>query len=123
VPGSVTNASYTGTLPWSLSTHFVENQEWKALVSEYKDGRSQRAEQVSTSRKTYSLDKRLAPAAMATLRAFYMSHIGIAFRVYLAKVDYDASNASFKICRFEGGWSEEFTLGRSNVSLQVVEVA
>ena len=134
MPGSVTNSGYVGTLPWSLSTHFTEDREWKALVSEYKDGSSQRLEQVSTSRKTYSFSKRLTqvdviangvtiPAQMPILRAFYMAHIGIPFKFYQVKADYDAANANFKIVRFDGAWSEEFALGRSNVNIVLVEVA
>jgi hypothetical protein len=124
MPGNVQNASFNGVLPWSLSTSFTEVREWPALVSgDYKDGSSQRQEQAESSRKSYQLGKRLTPAAMDTLRAFYLANVGRAFKVYTKKSDYDDANANFKLMRFEGGWNEEYGLGRSNISLQLVEVA
>jgi hypothetical protein len=64
MPGSVITSN-VGTLPWSLSSHFPEELEWKALISKCKDGSSQRAEQVSSGHKIYNFAKRLTAAAMS----------------------------------------------------------
>lgn len=123
MPGNIQNATSTGTLPWSLSASFTETREWPALVSEYKDGSSQRREQAGSARKTYQLTKRLTPAAMTTLRSFYLGHLSQAFKVYRSRADYDAQNANFTLMRFEGGWSEVSRPGRSDVAIQLVEAA
>src|SRR5689334_21058364 len=123
MPGNVANEAFTGVLPWSLFTQFTEIRDWVALVSEYKDGSSQRKQQAETSRRSYQLSKRLAPAAMDTLREFWLSHLGKAFKVYVKKSDYDAANPNFKLMRFEGPWSEEWALGRRTSSIALAEVA
>ncbi len=123
MPGNVQNAVYSGTLPWSLSTSFTETREWAILIAEYKDGSSQRNPLAETSRKKYAFSKRLTAAQMTTLRNFFISSVGKAFKVYTKKSDYDAANSSFKLMRFDGGWSEEIQLGRSTTSIQLVELA
>jgi hypothetical protein len=65
----------------------------------------------------------LPPAAVTTFVRSTWPTIGIPFKFYLVKADYAAANSDFKIMRFDGCWSEEFDLGRSNVSITVVEVA
>src|SRR5947209_7957661 len=99
--GSVNNAVVSGTLPWSLSTSFTETREWPILISDYPDGSSQRQTLANTSRKRYQQSKRLTGTAMNTLRSFYLSHIGAAFKVYKKKADYDAANNNFLVMRFE----------------------
>lgn len=122
MPGNVQNDTVSGTLPWSLFTSFTETREWPVLINEYKDGSSQRKEQAGSSRKSYQVGKRLTAAQMTTLRSFFLAHIGKAFKVYRKKSDYDAMNENYKFMRFEGGWSEEYDMGRSNTSIQLVEV-
>ena len=69
------------------------------------------------------LSKRLTPAALGTLRSFYLSHIGKSFKVYTKKSDFDGANSNFKLMRFEGGWSESAELGRWTTGITLVEVA
>lgn len=123
MPNAIQNDTFHGVLPFTLNTAFSFSREWAALISEYKDGSSQRREQVATSRKSYSFSKRLTAAQMDTLRTFYFAHLGQCFKVYLKQADLTAGNDSYKLMRFEGGWSEEITLGRSNVSITLIEVA
>jgi hypothetical protein len=123
MPGNVQNAVSSGVLPWSLFTAFSESRERPVLISEYRDGSSQRTSLTSTSRLRYSISKRLIAAQMTTLRNFYLANVGKAFKVYRKKANQDAGNTAYKLMRFEGAWNEEITMGRSNITIQLVEVA
>jgi hypothetical protein len=85
MPGSVLNAVSVGVLPFSLCTHLVESREWPVRMAEYHDGTTERKALVSTARRSWTMGKRLAPTAIATLQTFLDAHPVDAFYIYVMK--------------------------------------
>ena len=56
MPGSVQNAAPMTVLPQNLCRAFVHAREYALLENEYRNGESQRALLVATSRKRWSLE-------------------------------------------------------------------
>lgn len=132
MPGNVSNAAPTTVLPLSLCTKFVPSREIAMDENSYADGESQRALLVATSRKSWKLSKRLAPTALATLRAFYVARNGPQQPFYF----YDPNDSGFSYdptgaatvgrytVRFDGPWAQVIGLGRADVSdIALVELA
>ena len=132
MPGSVQVAAPTYVLPLSLSSALTESREYPVLQNTYAQGESQRTVQSSVSRKQFKLGKRLTPSQAATLRAFYEARKGSlqAFYHYhpyetSPLFSYDPTGAATTgryTVRFEGEWSQETGLGRSDVAISLVEV-
>lgn len=76
MPGSVQSAAPATVMPWSLCRAFVHSREYAVLGNDYRNGESQRDKLTATSRKRWHLAKRLKPADLATLRAFYEARNG-----------------------------------------------
>ena len=72
----VANAAPSAVLPQTLSRAFVHEREYPVIDNEYRNGESQRSAQASTSRKKWTLTKRLTPSQLATLRTFYDARNG-----------------------------------------------
>lgn len=135
MPGSVTNASPSSVLPRSLCTGFVENRAWASRVNEYNDGSRQSSALVATSRRAWTLRKRLTAAQVADLWAFWTAHQHTAFYFYnpfepasgqLPGSNYDQSGASIVgryTVRFDGEWNQTMTLGRTDCEINLIEVA
>lgn len=131
MPGSVSNASPSDVLPQVLCTAFSESREFSVLQNIYQNGESQVSTAVTTSRKTYQLTRRLTASQLNTLRNFWENHRTQEFYVYnpwetSPKFSYDATGVATTgrhTVRFEGGWSESPDLARTEVSLQLVELA
>ena len=133
MPGSVANAAPSKILPHSLSRAFARSEEYAALDNEYRNGESQRSALVATSRKRWRLAKRLAPGALEDLRDFYDARHGPQEPFYY----YDPYETSPKFTpdptgqaptgrytvRFEGDWQQSCGPGRSDVQIELVEVA
>lgn len=133
MPGSVQNATPLTVLPASLSRAFAYEREYPVLDNEYRNGESQRKAQANNSRKRWRLAKRLAPAQLQTLRDFFDARKGPTEPFYF----YDPYETSPKFShdpmgqaaagryavRFAGGWSQSVSLGRADVSLELVELA
>ena len=66
MPGSVANAAPATVMPNSLSRAFVHTREYPVIDNEYRNGESQRSAQAATSRKKWSLTKRLTPSQLAS---------------------------------------------------------
>ena len=134
MPGSVNLASPTGVMPKSLCTAFTEKRNWESQSNEYHDGSRQSKAQVSTSRKAWSLKKRLTPPLLATLYTFWDANQHTAFYYYspfepgtgLAPgSNYDPLGISLTgryTVRFNGDWSEAVGIARTDVSLDIIEV-
>ena len=133
MPGSVENAAPATVLPQSLYRAFTRSQEYPTLDNEYRNGESQRSVQASNSRKRWLLAKRLAPGQLAALRDFYDAHNGPVEPFYFydpyetnPKFSHDPTGqavAGRYVVRFNGGWSQSVGLGRSDVSIELVELA
>ena len=89
--------------------------------------------EAATSRKKWSLTKRLTPAQLAALRTFYDARNGTLEPFYFydpyetnPKFSYDPTGAAPTgryIVRFNTDWSQSVTPGRSDVQLELIELA
>jgi len=116
---------------------FTEVREYAQLQNEYKDGTIQRSQLAQTSRRTFRASKRLSASARSALSSFFTSQNGglIPFVFYNPfevltgheiGSNYDATGANTQgriTVVFRGDWLETTDLCRSNVSLELVEVA
>ena len=133
MPGSVQNATPLTVLPANLSRAFVHEREYPVLDNEYRNGESQRKAQANNSRKRWRLAKRLARAQLETLRDFFDARKGPTEPFYFydpyetsPKFSHDPTGqaaAGRYTVRFAGGWNQSLSLGRADVSLELVELA
>ena len=131
MPGSVRNAVSVGVLPFSLCRQLVESREWPVQAIEYHGGETERAALTATSRRSWTMGKRLTPAALATLRALLDSYPVDAFYIYSMKetspvFTWDATGvatAGRYLVRAAGDWNQTTYLARSDVQVQFIEVA
>jgi phage-related protein len=133
MPGAVQNAAPLTVLPASLSRAFAHEREYPVLDNEYRNGESQRSVQATNSRKRWRLAKRLTPAQLAALRDFYDARKGATEPFYF----YDPYETSPKFStdptgqavagrytvRFNGEWNQSVSLGRSDVNIELIELA
>ncbi len=133
MPGSVENASPTGVMPWSLCKAFGHSREYPILENEYRDGSSQRSRLANTSRKRWSTQRRLAPDLLDEFRQHYEDCRGglDAFWFYdpydtNPKFSYDPTGIATTgryLVRYDCEWSQEAGIARSDVRLDVIELA
>ena len=120
-------------LPQNLCRAFVHAREYALLENEYRNGESQRALLVATSRKRWSLAKRLRPTVLQQLRDFYDARKGPEEPFYfydpyetVPKFSYDPTGTATQgryTVRFEGAWEQSVGLGRADVEISLVELA
>jgi hypothetical protein len=133
MPGSVQNAAPSTVLPQSLSVAFVRAQEYPVIENEYQNGESQRSVEVNNSRKRWHLAKRLTPAQLQTLRDFYAARNGPVEPFYFydpyatsPKFSHDPTGGSVQgryNVRFNSDWNQSNGPGRSDVQIELVELA
>ena len=63
-------------MPNTLCSSFVHTREYPVIDNEYRNGESQRSAQAATSRKKWTITKRLTPTQLAALRNFYDARNG-----------------------------------------------
>jgi hypothetical protein len=133
MPGNIQNAAPSTVLPPSLSRSFVHERAYPLIENEYKNGESQRSVLAANSRKRWRLSKRLTPAALQTLRNFYDARGGTAepFCFYdpyetNPKFSYDpagrATTGRYTV-RFNSDWQQSSGPGRSDVQIELLELA
>lgn len=133
MPGSVQNATPATVLPQSLSRAFAHERAYPLIENQYKNGESQRSVLATNSRKRWRLAKRLPAVLLQTLRNFYDARNGTseAFFFYdpyetAPKFSYDPTGVSTLgryTVRFNGDWQQSSTPGRSDVSIELIELA
>lgn len=135
MPGSVNNAAPSAVLPRSLCTAFTERREWASRVNEYHDGSRQMTALVSTVRKSWSLRRRLTPAAIAALWTFWAANQHKAFYFYnpfepgtgqAVGSNWDGTGVSTQgryTVRFNGDWNQSTYIARADCTLELIEVA
>jgi hypothetical protein len=133
MPGSVANAAPATVMPDSLSRAFAHAREYPVIDNEYRNGESQRSAQATTSRKKWTLTKRLTPAQLQALRNFYDARGGTLEPFYFydpyetnPKFSYDPSGAAAAgryTVRFNSEWSQSVGPGRSDVQIELIELA
>jgi phage-related protein len=133
MPGSVQNAAPLTVLPHSLSRAFVHEREYPVLDNEYHNGESQRSVLATNSRKRWRLAKRLTLAQLSALRDFYDARKGATEPFYFydpyqttPKFSHDPTgqaSAGRYTVRFAGEWSQSASLGRTDATFELIEVA
>ena len=133
MPGSVQNAAPSTVLPQSLSRAFARSQEFPVIENEYRNGESQRSVPVNNSRKRWRLAKRLHPTPLQALRDFFEARSGPTEPFYFydpyetnPKFSWDPTGAATTgryTVRFDGEWSQTVGPGRSDVSIELIELA
>jgi phage-related protein len=133
MPGSVQNATPLTVLPESLSRAFVHEREYPVLDNEYRNGESQRKAQANNSRKRWHLAKRLARAQLETLRDFFDARKGPTEPFYFydpyetsPKFSHDPTGqatAGRYTVRFAGTWEQSASLARTDLMLELIELA
>ena len=133
MPGSVLNAAPATVLPQSLCRTFVHERVYPLVENEYKNGESQRSVLATNSRRRWRLAKRLAPSALQTLREFFDARNGATEPFYFydpydtnPKFSYDPTGVvtvGRYTVRFSGDWQQSSGLGRSDIQIELLELA
>jgi hypothetical protein len=133
MPGSVQNAAPATVLPQNLSRAFTHTREYPVFANDYRNGESQRAAQTATSRKKWTLSKRLTSAQLQMLRNFYDDRSGTLEPFYFydpyetnPKFSYDPTGQAVTgryTVRFNTEWSQSVGPGRSDVQIELIELA
>jgi phage-related protein len=133
MPGSVQNAAPLTVLPASLSRAFVHEREYPVLDNEYRNGESQRKAQANNSRKRWRIAKRLAPAQLAALRDFFDARRGATEPFYFyepyetsPKFSHDPTGQRVSgryTVRFASPWEQSTSLARTDLTLELIELA
>lgn len=133
MPGSVANAAPITVMPNSLSRAFVHTREYPVIDKEYRNGESQRSVEAFISRKKWTLTKRLTQAQLTALRTFYDARHGALEPFYFydpyetnPKFSYDPTGAAVTgryTVRFNSDWSQSVNPGRSDVQIELIELA
>lgn len=133
MPGSVSNAAPSTVLPESLCVQFTHAREYPVNENDYKNGESQRGRLADTSRKSWKTSRRLPPTTLATFRAFYEARDGQTEPFYfyeptetVPKHSHDPTgvdtNGRYTV-RFASPWEQMVMPGRSEFSIELVELA
>ena len=133
MPGSVLNAAPATVLPQSLCRTFVHERVYPLIENEYKNGESQRSVLATNSRRRWRLAKRLTPSALQTLRDFFDARNGSTEPFYFydpyetsPRFSYDPTGVATVgryIVRFNGDWQQSCGPGRSDVQIELLELA
>ena len=133
MPGSVQNAAPLTVLPASLSCAFVHEREYPVIDNEYRNGESQRSVQATNSRKRWRLAKRLTPAQLSAIRDFFEARKAATEPFYFydpyetnPKFSHDPTGQAVTgryTVRFAGAWQQSTSLARTDLSLELIELA
>ncbi len=133
MPGSVQNAAPTTVLPQSLCRAFSHARAYPIIENEYRNGESQRSVLATTSRKKWTLRKRLTPTQLQALRNFYDARNGTHEPFYFydpydasPRFSYDPTGVATTgryVVRFNTDWTQSVGPGRSDVDLELIELA
>lgn len=133
MPGNVQNAAPIAVLPHSLCRAFAHERAYLLIENEYRNGESQRSVLAANSRRRWRLAKRLTPALLVALRDFFDARNGSAEPFFYydpydtnPRFSYDATGVMTVgryIVRFDGDWQQSNGPGRSDVSIDLIELA
>lgn len=128
MPGNVALAVAVDVAPIEMCGCFAEERAYAIPMSgPYADGRSQRRYDASTSRKVWSLSKRLDATDWATVSDWWDDMRGAlnAFYYYENADDHDPTGVSETgraLVRFDGALTRTMALARSSVDLRLIQV-
>ncbi len=123
MPGNLDAAAPVGSLPDSLYSAFTEQRAFPMLAAQYHDGRTERGliedgVNLPVSIRSWKLTKRLNAADLATLKTFFEAHEGGLIPFTFTDLQGNDITAVFR-----GDWNESTGIQRTNVPLEIVEVA
>jgi phage-related protein len=120
-------------LPQSLCRAFARSQEYPVAENEYRNGETQRSAAATNSRKRWRLVKRLTSDRLQQLRTFYAARKGPTEPFYFydpyetnPKFSWDPTGVAIAgryTVRFDCGWEQSCGLGRSDVTIELLELA
>lgn len=132
MPGNVSLAAPATVLPRILARQFTRIRERATLTNEYANGECQTGAQVAADRGRWRFTGRLTNTIRQALRTFYIARSGSLESFFM----YDPWESNFThdpdgevttgrhTVRFEGGgWQDALELGRSDVQIELVEIA
>jgi hypothetical protein len=137
MPGNIIQADPNGVMPQSLSTAFTESRNFEQLQVSYHDGTIDRGQLAQTSRRTFTLTKRLNAADLATLYGFWAAQNGglTCFLFYNPfepapgqpiGSNYDPTGAEtqgrYTVVFRNTAWSQSSDVCRTNIPIELVEV-
>jgi hypothetical protein len=131
MPGNLSPANPIDVLPVGLAGAFTEQVSYESFVNSYPDGSSDRASLVINPRRFFKFTRKLTAAQYTVLFAFYKAHPIAPFYFYngcetVPAFTSDPSGANtvgrYTVV-FDGSWSDAVTLGRSQGSFGLREVA
>src|ERR1035437_7287879 len=137
VPGNLVQSAPNGVMPASLCTAFTELREYVQLQNQFHDGTIQRSQLAQTSRRTFRLSKRLSASVLSALYSFWVSQTAgltpfafynpfdvVANQQIGSNYDSTGNNTQGRITvAFRGNWAQSTDLARSNLQLELIEVA
>jgi|SRR5262249_43685277 len=130
MPGIITPANPTEVMPFTLCAAFTEQLEYKCFLNTYQDGSSDRIAQADNPRHFFRLTRKLTASQYTTLYNFYQAHLIKPFWFYNLPetvppftwdINGNAPDGRYAVV-FDGSWSDQVLLGRSQVSLGLREV-
>jgi hypothetical protein len=131
MPGNLNPANPTTVMPMQLCKSFQEELRLEALLNQYPDGSSDRAALALNPRRYFRMTQGLNGADWAAMRTFYLTLQAKPFYFYNLREtvppwSYDPTGST-PIGRytvvFDGQWSDTYNVARSDVALQLREVA
>jgi hypothetical protein len=131
LPGNIRPAAPVDVLPAGFYSALVEELRIESFVNRYPDGSSDRAKLADNPRRFWRLTRKVTPAQYSTLYTFFKNHLLQPFYFYVPRETQPpftpdptgASTFGRYVVVWDGNWSDQFQLGRSEVSLGLREVA
>jgi hypothetical protein len=131
MPNNVIPAEPVDVLPIGLYSAFGEDLRLESLINDYQDGNSQRYALAINARTFFRLTRALTASQWLTLRDFYFAHVGTPFYFYAPRETVPpwtgdptgADPTGRYTVVFDGAWSEEVRLGRSQAGFGLRVVA
>jgi hypothetical protein len=131
MPNNLNPANPVDVMPKELSKSFQMDLRLEALLNQYPDGSSDRNALAANVRHYFRMTQGLISADWAAMRSFYTSHQGQPFYFYHLREtvppwSYDPTGAAtvgrYTVV-FDGQWSDTYNIARTDVALQLREVA
>lgn len=131
MPGNVAAASPSTVMPDFVSRSFDYASQYVSDLNYYADGSGQGKAITSSGRRVWRAEIPCNSTLLTALRTFWLARKCIEpFWFYywrettpLGSVDLTgASTVGRYAAKFNGSWSEEFTLGRNSIQVEIVEV-
>ena len=131
MPENVKPAVSYAVMPSWLCRAFQMELRLEALVNNYPDGSSDRAALAQYTRHYFRLTERLSAADWDSMRQFFSNYQGLAFYYYNLRETvppwtYDPTGQATDgryLVTFDGQWSDNYGMARTEIAISLREVA